>query len=356
MLAPPRCSVHLHLFQHFEKIIRGFIAPFPFDRSEYICEYFYYGKTIHRRRGMIYSYFRDKLRQKITGDYSGWNFQKRTFTGCGSILTYCGNSMCDEKTCTTKTVYTGDIKQSIACGNGQLLIGDKKYVGQFCDNVFVSGCYTSVESGYTDSFEGTFVNGLLHGKGTAKRYDKNHVLIVTKRGIFSHGKFVEGTIDWPYGVFHGNPNGNGSYTRFSDGLLFVGNFCKHILMKGIVQCDKYTFEATRWHWDMSADEGKITYTNGDIYIGHVRNFFTRHGTGVLTCSSGEKFDALWKDDEIVPDNFLCKICYIQEKTTVFLPCRHRGICGTCARKLMKCPFCCAGVKKKVSIPHEIIEV
>lgn len=39
------------------------------------------------------------------------------------------------------------------------------------------------------------------------------------------------------------------------------------------------------------------------------------------------------------ENNLCKICYLTEYTTVFLPCGHVIACTKCAARVTKCPLC-----------------
>jgi baculoviral IAP repeat-containing protein 7/8 len=36
---------------------------------------------------------------------------------------------------------------------------------------------------------------------------------------------------------------------------------------------------------------------------------------------------------------LCKVCYKEGMTTVFLPCRHVYTCGKCAEGIDECPIC-----------------
>lgn len=43
----------------------------------------------------------------------------------------------------------------------------------------------------------------------------------------------------------------------------------------------------------------------------------------------------------------CKVCLTQEKSVVFLPCRHLLACVQCAAELSKCPVCRAAIKGKV---------
>uniref|UniRef100_A0A2S2NP33 Apoptosis 2 inhibitor n=2 Tax=Schizaphis graminum TaxID=13262 RepID=A0A2S2NP33_SCHGA len=43
------------------------------------------------------------------------------------------------------------------------------------------------------------------------------------------------------------------------------------------------------------------------------------------------------------DPMLCKVCYKEKMTTVFLPCRHVYSCGKCAEQIDKCPICRADV-------------
>ncbi|XP_058066267.1 death-associated inhibitor of apoptosis 1-like [Anopheles bellator] len=46
-----------------------------------------------------------------------------------------------------------------------------------------------------------------------------------------------------------------------------------------------------------------------------------------------------KDDEVIEDEKLCKVCFINEYNTVYLPCGHVVACSKCALAVAKCPLC-----------------
>lgn len=46
---------------------------------------------------------------------------------------------------------------------------------------------------------------------------------------------------------------------------------------------------------------------------------------------------------------LCKVCYLNEASIVFLPCAHLVSCGTCATKLSGCPVCRCNIKATVRV-------
>jgi hypothetical protein len=39
------------------------------------------------------------------------------------------------------------------------------------------------------------------------------------------------------------------------------------------------------------------------------------------------------------DAELCKVCMLSSRNALLLPCRHFGLCATCAKQLSTCPFC-----------------
>ena len=43
--------------------------------------------------------------------------------------------------------------------------------------------------------------------------------------------------------------------------------------------------------------------------------------------------------EPVPSSMECKVCFAEQITTVFLPCRHLVCCQTCASRSDSCPLC-----------------
>jgi baculoviral IAP repeat-containing protein 7/8 len=39
------------------------------------------------------------------------------------------------------------------------------------------------------------------------------------------------------------------------------------------------------------------------------------------------------------DSMMCKVCYKEGMTTVFIPCRHVYSCAKCAEQIDNCPIC-----------------
>ncbi|CAK1585402.1 unnamed protein product [Parnassius mnemosyne] len=46
-----------------------------------------------------------------------------------------------------------------------------------------------------------------------------------------------------------------------------------------------------------------------------------------------------KEDVVVEDSKLCKICYAEERNVCFVPCGHVVACAKCALSTDKCPMC-----------------
>ena len=43
----------------------------------------------------------------------------------------------------------------------------------------------------------------------------------------------------------------------------------------------------------------------------------------------------------------CIICFANPKSHLAVPCGHQSVCGTCAAKLTKCPYCTQKVREWV---------
>ncbi|XP_068617288.1 death-associated inhibitor of apoptosis 1-like isoform X2 [Battus philenor] len=46
-----------------------------------------------------------------------------------------------------------------------------------------------------------------------------------------------------------------------------------------------------------------------------------------------------KEENVVEDSKLCKICYVEERNVCFVPCGHVVACAKCALSTDKCPMC-----------------
>lgn len=65
---------------------------------------------------------------------------------------------------------------------------------------------------------------------------------------------------------------------------------------------------------------------------------TAHGScEKLAIKSSEKSND--DEEEIIKDSKLCKICYVNDYNTIFLPCGHVIACAKCASSVTKCPAC-----------------
>lgn len=56
----------------------------------------------------------------------------------------------------------------------------------------------------------------------------------------------------------------------------------------------------------------------------------------MSTTASEKSD---EEEEEKKDSKLCKICYVNEYNTIFLPCGHVIACAKCASSVTKCPAC-----------------
>ncbi|KAL0830583.1 hypothetical protein ABMA28_002732 [Loxostege sticticalis] len=55
---------------------------------------------------------------------------------------------------------------------------------------------------------------------------------------------------------------------------------------------------------------------------------------VQTTTANEK-----EEDNTIDDSKICKICYVEERNVVFVPCGHVVACAKCALATDKCPMC-----------------
>ena len=127
------------------------------------------------------------------------------------------------------------------------------------------------------TFKGNFMNDMMHGYGE---------LVDPVSGSCYKGQFVEdkreghAIFTYPDGVFegeyydnrrHGKGKETDSMGNVFDGLFHRGDFVK----------------------------GKISYANGDIYVGECKDD-CKHGRGkLLVMEDGDEFDGMWEDDKFV---------------------------------------------------------
>ena len=56
-------------------------------------------------------------------------------------------------------------------------------------------------------------------------------------------------------------------------------------------------------------------------------------------------------DGALQERFMCKVCFDEILSHVFLPCGHCIVCGTCSLKMMYCPVCTRKITKRVQIHY-----
>ena len=169
-------------------------------------------------------------------------------------------------------------------------------------------------------YKGSWSKGLFHGYGVLKHNDKS-----TYQGNFRFGsKHGYGEIssasgfnytgEWKNGrqtgsakIFYKNGdcyegfvksgirNGFGKLYEQSSQKSFKGNWENGALIGEV--------EITSNDWEFVGSiknkkgrtKGKLTYSDGSIYVGELINF-TRHGIGKFTNKSGNKISGFWVDD------------------------------------------------------------
>ena len=62
------------------------------------------------------------------------------------------------------------------------------------------------------------------------------------------------------------------------------------------------------------------------------------GSDQLTSASNE-LKSLTEENQRLKDEKMCKICFIDEISVVFMPCGHMVSCAQCAFAFPQCPVC-----------------
>ena len=159
-------------------------------------------------------------------------------------------------------VYVGEFKDGKRDGKGKMTyLNGNVYDGEFKDDR---------HHGYGELFSvsmqiryvGYWKNGFRSGLGTEYYISKTSL-----NGFWKGGKKYEG--GW-----NGKKHGKGIFT-WNDGREFVGN----------------------WNYGKkSYTECKMTYSNGDIFVGRLKNY-KREGRGKMTYSNGSVYVGEWKNDK-----------------------------------------------------------
>lgn len=270
-------------------------------------------------------YYPEKV-EAIADDILGTTIMKDSASGViDSLTAYLmgWNSSPDDKAMAflnaTKDITSADMSEahSLETHTGQVenfRIGDTVYTGNLV-NGWLDGQGRMERDGAV--WEGTWVGGQLHGKGTfiginGNRYDGDFVYgSIHGQGKYTYedGSSYEGA--WENGQRHGHgtynwPNGN-SYTgdwvsgervgsgtfRWADGAIYTGTWqdgLRHGYGK-LTYADGTTYEGN-WVSDKRHGTGTIIWTNGDKYTGDWTED-ARTGYGTYTWASGSRHEGQW---------------------------------------------------------------
>lgn len=116
--------------------------------------------------------------------------------------------------------------------------------------------------------------------------------------------------------------------------------------KDIVKCHYCGIEKGDWkEGDIPLDIHKLQSPNCRfLQENDVEN---EAAVAMLSCSqpnqekriSCQNLDELRKENEKLRNEMTCKMCQVEQKQTLFLPCRHLIVCELCAEKLDVCFLC-----------------
>ena len=167
----------------------------------------------------------------------------------------------------------------------------------------------------TRDFTGEFgsIPGQRHGKGFSKVY-KDGSLILTYFGEFKDDKpkgqgteiYLNGAKyvgEWSDGFF----NGQGTYS-YTNGAKYFGKWKDNKrhgqFISYLIDGAKVTNEYKDGICNLSLNT-TIIYPSGDIYIGRIKGCDThqRHGQGRYQYVSGRVDEGIWKNNELVSDNW-----------------------------------------------------
>ncbi len=192
-------------------------------------------------------------------------------------------------------VYEGDYVNDKKHGHGKFIwkSGDT-YEGEYTDDARTGyGKYVWASG---NRYEGNFVDGKCHGKGktTWKNGDTyegdyvndsktGHGVYTWTDGTYYEGEFVDGNF-CGYGVKH-----------YKNGTVEEGTWKDDKLVKAGAK------PSTRANTVKGKNTDTITYTDGSVYVGEVKNG-KAHGYGKLTYASGDKWNRKYYEGNFVNGN------------------------------------------------------
>jgi len=85
--------------------------------------------------------------------------------------------------------------------------------------------------------------------------------------------------------------------------------------------------------------------NTNLVVSEIQtNILQKSESETADCQRKNSSEKLFRENEDLKQQLLCKICMDNDADVVFLPCGHMIACTTCARALRKCAVCRALIK------------
>ena len=159
-------------------------------------------------------------------------------------------------------VYIGEIIDGKRHGKGKMTYLDGSVYNGEWKNGSPHGYGEFFSKGMKTRYVGGWKNGVRSGQGT-----EYYTLESFLNGFWKGGKKY-------VGGWNGKKHGKGIFT-WNDGREFVGNWNNG--KKSYTEC-------------------KMTYSNGDIFVGRLKNY-KREGRGKMTYSNGSVYNGEWKNDK-----------------------------------------------------------
>lgn len=110
-----------------------------------------------------------------------------------------------------------------------------------------------------------------------------------------------------------------------------------------------TVEAGAWQQRAKCNEDMITSLRYNLQQVVAQSRDSKEGCGdsevddtASYCNGGPSLDFQLlanKDNKVIKDFMMCKVCRVNEVCMLLLPCRHLCLCKNCESKLSFCPLC-----------------
>ncbi len=224
--------------------------------------------------------------KKFTSDYLKEENRRETYTGQVTDFVI------------SQGIYTGYLENGQPVGEGKMIYRESGtiYEGNFVNGDF-HGKGTAVYSD-GDKYSGDWVNGNRHGMGTYTWTDGD-----SYTGDWVEGERTgKGTYTWNDGATYtgdfikGERTGNGTM-KFSDGYKYVGEWLNNQRHgRGTMTHSNGYKYVGEWKNDQYSGYGEAVYTGGDRYVGNFSDG-DRHGTGTYTWINGGSYSGDWKNGE-----------------------------------------------------------